>query len=201
MSQKRPLVDVRSLGHDAFDKRYYHEFFQSHFLYHYIMGPVERYFASDYTTEGLYVQQDKIVQKIWMRACSVFDLDPRCHVGRCYLNGQTAGLDGPWHEDSDDGDHIYTMVYYPVMNKGGKHLGTEFRLPDGTTHLTDYIQDTAVLFRGDLTHRGLSTTAVDSLRISLVFHGINPNQINQFMFDGTCGNDERLDKVIGPIIP
>ena len=46
-----------------------------------------------------------------------------------------------------------------------------------------------------------STTDTKSLRVSLVFQCIDVNIEMRHWCEDTCGNDERLDNIIRPIIP
>ena len=104
--------------------------------------------------------------------------------------------------DTDtDEDNVRTIVYYTGFNPHHRHKGTQFKLENGEIAETPYLQDHFSYFDGRLEHRGLSTTSKDSLRVGLVFQCVHLDVCNKFMFEGTCGNDERLDEIISKEVP
>jgi len=95
---------------------------------------------------------------------------------RVYANGQTHGLDGEYHQDSDCEDDITFLYYYTpiidcdkVLDDYGGH--TQFKLPD--EHMTYSFEprnNTAILFPSILWHRGLSPSSREyGLRITIAF--------------------------------
>ena len=103
INKERPPVEVEKLGYDKEQLEHFNIYFQHNFRWTYNMGHSNdnKYFCSDYTVDGLYVQQDPFVKLIWQRACDKFNIPSLSKIGRCYLLGQTQGLDGPWHDDYD----------------------------------------------------------------------------------------------------
>tara|TARA_B100000287_G_scaffold423957_1_gene467927 strand:- start:1720 stop:2358 length:639 start_codon:yes stop_codon:yes gene_type:complete len=208
INKERPPVEVEKLGYDKEQLEHFDIYFQHNFRWTYNMGHSNdnKYFCSDYTVDGLYVQQDPFVKLIWQRACDKFNIPSLSKIGRCYLLGQTQGLDGPWHDDYDvnENPNIRTLLYYPIFNPHRKHKGTQFKFEhedEVEIQEVPYEQDSAVFFDAGVTHRGLSTTDTKSLRVSLVWQCVDVNIQMKHCFEDTCGNDERLDNIIGPIIP
>jgi len=200
-----PPVLVDNARHSEKEKAFFSEYFQRHFLWQYGGGAEglyahRSYFISDFHINGHAVKMDPIVKEIWKQICKVLKLNPYTHIGRCYLLGQTKDMDGPWHRDTGD-ENSRTLVYYPGFNPHHKHKGTNFRI-DGEESETHYMQDHFCWFDARLEHRGLSTTCKESMRVALVFQCVNlENTQNKFIFQNTCGNDERLDDKLSIEIP
>ncbi len=87
-----------------------------------------------------------------------------------YANGQTYGLDGDIHVDSED-DNYYTFLYYPMMywdlNWGGE---TVIIRPEGITETVYPKPNTGVLFPSNWGHfgKGPSRYCTD-LRVTIAF--------------------------------
>jgi hypothetical protein len=205
LNNELPEVMFESAGHSEEMKQFFSEYFQRHFLWQYGAGAEglyahRSYFISDYHVNGHHVKMDPIVKEIWKKICQKLELNPYTQVGRCYLLGQTKEMDGPWHRDNNE-DNNRTIVYYPGFNPHHKHRGTEFRFADGETQETPYIQDSFSYFDARVEHRGLSTTDTKSMRVGLVFQCIYLENKQKFIFQNTCGNDERLDDVVSLQVP
>lgn len=205
LNDELPEVMFENVGYSEEMKKFFSEYFQRHFLWQYGGGAEglyahRAYFISDYHVNGHAVKMDPIVKEIWKKICQVIDINPYTKVGRCYLLGQTKDMDGPWHPDTDE-DNVRTIVYYTGFNPHHKHKGTQFKFSDGSIEETPYLQDYFSYFDGRLEHRGLSTSSEDSMRVALVFQCVHLDICNKFMFQDTCGNDERLDDKISKEIP
>jgi len=207
-AKREDLEPVRymELGSSEEDKRLYSDYFQRSFYWMFGAGADgsfahRNYFVSDYDNNLNYIKCNPYVKKIWLKIAEKLDIDVKTQVGRCYLLGQTAQMDGPWHQDNTEDDDCRTIVYYPVKEVHRRHRGTQFRFDDGAEEEAPYQQDWFVDFNADIYHRGLSTTSKDDLRVALVFQCYHLSKVQDFIFQNTCGNDERLDGLIGPIIP
>jgi len=204
LNDELPPVQVENIGHSIQDRMFFSNYFQRNFYWSYGSGADldlahKAYFVSDYDINMTPVKMLPIVKRLWLQISSKFGIDPHTHVGRCYLLGQTKDMDGPYHDDTDE-ENVRTIVYYPVENRRLEHKGTQFKFDDEEP-MVDYMQDHAVCFDATLIHRGLSTTSNNSLRVALVFQCIHLDNIKRFVFEDTCGNDDRLDNVIKHLVP
>lgn len=86
---------------------------------------------------------------------------------RVYANGQTYGLDGNWHID-DPREDAWTFILY--INKDLKTDGqTEFQV-NGDVKIVYPIQNTGVLFKSNITHRGKAPSRLyTDLRMSIAW--------------------------------
>jgi hypothetical protein len=205
LNDELPEVMFENAGHSEEMKKFFSEYFQRQFLWQYGAGAEGKYahrsyFVSDYHNNLYYTKMDPTVKEIWKKICQKLDINPYIQVGRCYLLGQTKEMDGPWHTDSAD-DNCRTIVYYPCFNPHHKHRGTEFEFADGSIEETPYMQDYFSYFDAKVKHRGLSTTSTKEMRVALVFQCVYLDNCQKFIFEKTCGNDERLDDVISKEVP
>jgi hypothetical protein len=95
-------------------------------------------------------------------------LDSDFTLERIYFNGQDYGQDGAWHPDSDVG---YTHLTYlnpdVIPDWGGE---TELEETPGIIKQISPQYNTSVIFKGSISHRGLSFNSEDApKRISLAF--------------------------------
>lgn len=202
-----PSVIHECAGHSEEDKQFFSEYFQRNFYWMYGAGADKsfahrNYFVSDYDSNLNFVKMNPVVKRIWFKICEKIEISPMTQVGRCYLLGQTAGMDGPWHPDNTEDANVRTIVYYPGFDPHHKHRGTQFDFgEEGGIQEAPYMQDHFSYFDASLMHRGLSTASEDSMRVALVFQCVHLDVIKNFVFRDTCGNDERLDEIISKEIP
>ena len=91
-----------------------------------------------------------------------------------YANGQTNGQDGTWHiDDNQDGTYTFLlyMTYNPIIESTNyKTIGgyTNFDI-DGLITSVEPFTNRGVLFRYNITHRGLAPQKPNILRISIAY--------------------------------
>ena len=97
----------------------------------------------------------------------------RFELHAAYANGQTAGQEGDFHDDSKD-DRMYTFLLYATdlrdRDAGCARGHTEFLLPDDTVYGIPPAYNTAILFPSTLYHRGAALGRFETrLRVTVAW--------------------------------
>jgi len=91
-------------------------------------------------------------------------------IKRVYANGQTFGLDGEFHIDSDDVDD-FTFLYYPMLEWNLIWKGETVILDDkNNIHNVYPIPNSGILFPSNWIHRGESPSKdFTDLRVTIAY--------------------------------
>jgi hypothetical protein len=125
-------------------------------------------------------------------------LDSDFTLERIYFNGQDYGQDGAWHPDSDVG---YTHLTYlnpdVIPDWGGE---TELEETPGIIKQISPQYNTSVIFKGSISHRGLSFNSEDApKRISLAFKLIpNTRVFGEDITPKVTDNSSFMDQFVMP---
>ena len=99
----------------------------------------------------------------------------KCY-GSVYLNGQTYGLDGEFHQDiyDDDSESLYTLLY--MVNTGDvSNIGNfEYIDPshEGYIETVEFKPGRIVMFPCQWWHRGLAPTVKNKIRSTLAYKAL-----------------------------
>ena len=139
-----------------------------------------RIWTGDTKIDGTRIWKDELTKTIWLKACEKFNINPHQHLERVYINQQTSGQVGYWHQDdiTRDDQETYTLIYYPSLNPRQLHNGTEFFV-DGDIVEIPYMTGYGVLFKSELWHRAMDTQDLKNNRMSTVFHTIHMDKVNR----------------------
>jgi hypothetical protein len=147
-----------------------------------------RFFTGDTKIDGTRIWRDELTKTIWLKICEKFKISTHQYLERVYINQQTFGQVGYWHQDDitrDDQD-TYTVIYYPSLNPKQLHKGTEFFV-DGDIVEIPYMTGHAVMFPSELWHRALDTEDKRNNRMSIVFHTIHMDKENKELLNPIGG--------------
>ena len=111
---------------------------------------------------------DSFILKLWETIKKKVKLTNSYEIFRVYANGQTYGMDGDWHTDSDD-TGMYTFLYY--FTKGDENIigDTEFMIDEKLLSIKP-LKNTGILFSSNLKHRGCAPKKeFKDLRITIAF--------------------------------
>jgi hypothetical protein len=115
-----------------------------------------------------------IILDIWKSIIKNFDLGGDYEIINLYANGQTFGMNGDWHKDSQDAGRYTFLIYF---TKGDESLigDTEFKMGGMITSNAPKT-NTAILFPSNIEHRGCGPKKeFKDLRITIAFKLLKKN--------------------------